>query len=185
MKKRFVMSDLLSVIRITGSVERVKPLYDKAKQENGDFDLFNTLIPQPDHISQGEHNDKISWNRENWGTGVDTYNDTIKYSSVDDSKRLFDYRHAKIEGYFESKWEPPIKGCHSFYKDNKDMSVILVSFIDWNGWIGFYENGSLYQYQINKFKDFKDCLMELPPLVIKYFGESLYEHYEYIEELND
>ena len=134
-----------NTIRLTGPKEKIKSIFDKAKESN---QFLQQLHPMPTQLEgttspapvDGEpqplvdgHDNWYDWRVDNWSTKWDVDMDGLELS--DDG--------TTISGWFDSAWAPPIGAYEHFLTENEDCSISSL----------YYEGGMDFA---GKWEDFAD-----------------------------
>lgn len=118
-------------IEIVGPREKIRALWAQAQkdQEQGGG-LLRGLRPEPEYGDE-EDNQTMpnwwNWRVENWGTKWEISNEGLEFEEDQDGN--FDNGtgkpYARIIGWFDSAWAPPVDAC-AFYSDaNPDVRITL------------------------------------------------------------
>jgi hypothetical protein len=137
-------------IEIVGPRDKIRAVWEAAKQEEG---LLNALRPQPEGLDitagrvgadgspeqvelearEAENLEKhgarnwYDWNVSNWGTKWDISLEGLEYE--EDADGNFDngtgQPYARITGWFDSAWSPPIAAVAHYGARNEDVKITL------------------------------------------------------------
>jgi len=135
-----------NTIRLTGPKEKIKSIFDKAKESN---EFLQQLHPMPKELegttspapTDGEpqplvdgHDNWYDWRVENWGTKWDVDMDGLELVENDDS--------ATIQGWFDSAWAPPTGAYGYFLANNEDCSIHSYFYEGGMDFAGEWDDGS-------------------------------------------
>ena len=159
-------------IVIEGPADKIRALW-AAATANEDQGLLNALTPMPaDLAAEGSWYD---WRVAHWGTKWDVDLDGLELVEEDG--------RARIEGYADSAWGPPLEAFKAYAALNEDVSMELKYFEPGMDFIGQWDTNGVEGY----WDDVGDLVTEGEELEDDVLIE-LFEHFDVwncYEELED
>ena len=117
-------------VEIVGPREKIRALWDKANSGDDNQSLLNALYPMPSDISDSEESVMPGWWQwrvDNWGTKWDVGLEGLEYEEDEDGN--FDngtgVPYARITGWFDSAWAPPVGAMSHYGVRNEDVKITL------------------------------------------------------------
>jgi len=124
-------------ITISGPKDKITELWKSAQTaQQGDFGLLEAMVP----IGDWEYDTAV----ENWGTKWDISDEGLELN--------INGNHAKITGYFQSAWSPPIDAYDNYLDLNPEVEI-HATYNEGISFLGKYENGNNTYYE-----DLKDLV---------------------------
>ena len=127
-----------NTIDIVGPREKIRALWDAAQRtEESRGGLLQAMRPAP-RLAEDEW---YGWNIENWGTKWDVDTQGLEFEEDEDGN--YDNGglgpHARISGWFDSAWSPPVEACQAYGEANPDVTIILRYYEPGMCFVGLYE----------------------------------------------
>ena len=118
-------------ITINGPVETIEKLWNTATADDGsgqnlEIGLLEAMAP----IGEWDYKTAIS----NWGTKWNISSEGLEFTINGDGT-------AKISGWFDSAWSPPVGAYNTFLKNNDSVSIEASYWEPGMGFGGIYTNG--------------------------------------------
>jgi hypothetical protein len=121
-------------IEIVGPREKIRALWAQAqKDEEQGGGLLRGLRPEPKYEEaavDGEYAampDWWNWRVSNWGTKWEISTEGLGFEEDQDGN--YDNGglgpHARITGWFDSAWAPPVAACEFYADENPDVRITL------------------------------------------------------------
>lgn len=119
-------------IEIVGPRDKIRALWDEAmKGEEADGGLLQGLRPMPAELknttSPSDGANWYDWRVNNWGTKWEVGIEGLEFEQDEDGN--YDNGgagpHARITGWFDSAWAPPVTACEAYAEENPDVRITL------------------------------------------------------------
>lgn len=117
-------------IEIVGPRDKIQALWDQAqKDEEQGGGLLQGLRPMPKFETDGDDTMPNWWNWrvENWGTKWEISNEGLEFEADQDGNYDNGGKgpYARITGWFDSAWSPPVNACMAYGEENPDVKITL------------------------------------------------------------
>ena len=156
-------------IVIEGPADKIRALWAAATISE-ELGLLNAMCPVPTDLTEN------GWRVANWGTKWDVDMDGLELVEDEDGR-------ARIEGYADSAWSPPVDAFRSYAALNEDVSMELKYFEPGMSFIGQWDTTGVDEY----WDDVGDLVTENEELDDDVLAE-LFEHFDvwsWYEELEE
>jgi hypothetical protein len=122
-------------IEIEGPVEKIAALWAQAQSEGNA--LLNALCPMPAELLEGEA--WYGWRVAHWGTKWDIDMQGLEFVDNEQGR-------ARITGWFDSAWSPPLDAFQTYALANEDVYLELKYFEPGMSFTGVWdsEGGDAY-----------------------------------------
>ena len=121
-------------IEIVGPRDKIRALWAQAqKDEESGGGLLRGLRPEPKYEEVAVDSeyaampDWYNWRVSNWGTKWEISTEGLEFEEDEDGN--YDNGglgpHARITGWFDSAWAPPIQACAAYAEANPDVRIML------------------------------------------------------------
>ena len=133
-------------IEIEGPVEKIAALWAAASAGGEGAALLNALCPMPAELLEGEA--WYGWRVENWGTKWDIDQQGLEFVDNEQGR-------ARITGWFDSAWSPPVDAFQAYSNENPDVTMELQYFEPGMAFIGVWDNagGDAYWDKLDELLD--------------------------------
>jgi hypothetical protein len=133
-----------NTIVIEGPAEKIRALWAAATTISEELGLLNALNPMPaelaDTVADGSEGvNWYNWRVANWGTKWEVDMEGLQLLDVEDGR-------ARIEGYADSAWGPPLEAFQAYANANDDVNMELKYFEPGMSFMGVWdtEGGDAY-----------------------------------------
>jgi hypothetical protein len=150
-------------IEIEGPVEKIAALWTEASTAGEHNALLNAMRPMPKELLEGEA--WYGWRVENWGTKWDIDMQGLEFVDNEQGR-------ARITGWFDSAWSPPVDAFQSYSNENPDVMMELKYFEPGMAFVGVWdsEGGDAHW---DKLEELLDTTAEQDPVLFE-----LLEHFD-------
>lgn len=160
-----------NTIVIEGPADKIRALWTAATTVNEELALLDALNPMPPELMEtvadgSEGVNWYNWRVANWGTKWEIDMEGLELSIGEDGK-------ARIEGYADSAWAPPLEAFYAYADLNEDVYMELKYFESGMGFIGHWDTNGVDGY----WDDVGDLVADDEDLEDPVLAE-LFEHFD-------
>jgi hypothetical protein len=133
-----------NTIVIEGPAEKIRALWAAATTVNEEHGLLNALNPMPEDLADTVADGSAmpnwyNWRVTNWGTKWDVNQEGLEFSDLGDGR-------ARIEGYADSAWAPPLEAFYAYADLNEDVYMELKYFEPGMSFMGAWDTVGVDAY---------------------------------------